>query len=177
MDNFKTKMISFMMTMVNILLVVSVITFVAAGVITIFYTEFNDLMANMGWTQERFAWMTVSAGSLGSLGLVSTRLTGTLRSALALAKQDNTNQIATANKLNTSKFETQQVINAQLRNQMQISNDANMKEMRAMRTAVEKQNKFNDLQAEKYVNAPDALVDPALKAKYVKFLDDKSKEV
>lgn len=177
MENFKTKMLGFMLTMVNVLLVVSVIAFVLSGAITIFYTEFNTLMADMGWTQERFAWMTVSTGALGSLGLVSTRLTGTLRSALLLAKTDNNNQIAAVEKVNISKFETQQKINEQLRNQMQLNNDANMKEMRAMRSSIDKQNAFNDLQAQKYVNAPDALVDPTLKAEYQKFLNDKSKEV
>mgnify|MGYP003861228309 CR=1 FL=1 len=95
MENFKTKMIGFMISMVNVLLVVSVIAFVMSGVITIFYTEFNTLMAEMGWSQERFGWLTVSTGALGSLGLVSTRLTGTLKSALVLAKTENMNQMPT----------------------------------------------------------------------------------
>lgn len=177
MENFKTKMIGFMLTMVNVLLIVSVLAFVISGVITVFYTEFNSLMADMGWSQERFAWMTVSTGALGSLGLVSTRLTGTLRSALILAKTDNANQIQAVEKLNISKFENQQRINEQLRNQMQLNNDANMKEMRAMRESIEKQNRFNELQAKKYVDAPDALVDPKLKEEYRDFLNDKSKKV
>ena len=175
MENFKTKMIGFMLTMVNILLVVSVIAFVLSGVITVFYTEFNGLMADMGWSQERFAWMTVSTGALGSLGLVSTRLTGTLRSALILTKAENSNALAATEKLNVSKFANQQKINEQLRNQMQLNNDANMKEMKAMRSAVEKQNMFNELQAKKYTKAPDTLVDPELKAEYEKFLNDSKK--
>lgn len=177
MENFKTKMQQFMITMLNILLVISVIAFLLSGAITIFYTEFNSLIETMGWTQERFAWMTVSAGTLGSLGLVSTRLTGTLKSALILSKQENANQIATNDKLNATKFETQQRINEQLRASMQLNNDANMKEMKAMRESIEKQNRFNELQAKKYVDAPDALVDPKLKEEYKDFLNDKSKKV
>jgi hypothetical protein len=119
--------------------------------------------------------MTVSAGTLGSLGLVSTRLTGTLKSALILSRQDNLNQIATNDKLNATKFENQQRINEQLREAMQLNNDANMKEMRAQTVAIEKQNSFNLLQAEKYVNAPDSLVDPELKEKYQKYIDDSKK--
>jgi hypothetical protein len=55
MENFKTKMQQFMITMLNILLVISVIAFLLSGAITIFYTEFNSLIETMGWTQERFA--------------------------------------------------------------------------------------------------------------------------
>lgn len=177
MDNFKSKMIELMLGVVNILLVISVIAFVLSGAITIFYTEFNDLMVSMGWPQERFAWMTVSTGALGTLGLVSTRLTGTLKSGLILAKQDNTNQLNANQKLNDENFANQQKINEQLRNQMQLNNDANMKEMIAMRKALEAQNKFNDIQAEKYINAPDTLVDKDLKDKYKDYLDNKDKEV
>jgi len=173
MENIKIKMLGFLSWMINILLVISVIAFVLSGVITVFYTEINSLFLEMGWSQERFAWMTVSAGSLGTLGLVSTRLTGTLRSAILLAKQDNTNQITTTQRLNDSKFETQQKINEQLRQQMQINNDANMAEMKAMREQMAKQNKFNELQAKKYVSAPDTLVDPKLKEEYQEFINKK----
>lgn len=173
MENFKTKMQAFLLGAVNVLLVISALAFVLSGAITIFYTEFNSLIETMGWTQERFAWMTVSAGTLGSLGLISTRLMGTVKSALILSKQENANQIATNDRLNTLKFENQQKINDQLRTSMQINNDANLKEMRAMRESINKQNKFNELQAKKYVQAPDSLVDPELKAEYEKFLDSK----
>jgi len=173
MDNFKTKMLSFLGTLVSIISIISVITFVLAGVITIFYTEVNTLFATMGWSQERMAWLTVSAGSLGTLGLVSTRLSGTLRSAIALAKVDNNAQIAVSTRLNDTKFATQQKINEQLRSQMQLNNDVNMKEMIATRLSIERQNEFNDLQAEKYVQAPDYLVNPDLKARYKAYLKKK----
>ncbi len=176
MENIKIKMLEFLSVMINVMLIISVITFVLAGAITAFYTEFNEIITTMGWSQERFAWMTVSAGSLGTLGLVSTRLTGTLRSAIILAKQDNNIQITANQKLNESKFETQQRINEQLRTQMQLNNDANMNEMIAMREQLKLQNKFNELQAKKYVEAPDSLVDPKLKEEYKEFLD-KSKKV
>ena len=173
MENFKTKMIGFFVTLVNVMMIISVIAFVLSGAITIFYTEFNEFMLEMGWPQERFAWMTVSTGALGSLGLVSTRLMGTLKSALVLAKEENNKQISLNQKLNDSQFANQQKINEQLREQMQINNDANMKEMHEMRQGIEKQNMFNDLQAEKYVNAPDSLVDPELKDKYKEYLERK----
>lgn len=175
MENIKIKMLSFIQASVNVLLVVSVLTFVLSGVITIFYTEINTIFETLGWSQERFAWLTVSVGSLGSLGLISTRLTGTLKSALVLAKQDNNIQLSTNQRLNDTKFETQQKINEQLREQMQLNNDQNISEMKATREAIELQNEFNRLQAQKYVEAPDNLVDPELKDKYKKYLAKKPK--
>jgi len=176
MENFKTKMLEFLSGMINVLLVISVITFVLAGAITAFYTEFSEIITTIGWSQERFAWMTVSAGSLGTLGLVSTRLTGTLRSALLLAKQDNNTQLAANQRINEIKFETQQRINEQLRTSMQLNNDANMAEMRAIKSELAKQNKFNELQAKKYTEAPDSLVSTELKSEYKEFIS-KSKKV
>lgn len=175
MENFKLKMLSFLGWSLNLLLIISVIAFILSGVITIFYSEINALFETMGWTQERFAWLTVSAGSLGTLGLVSTRLSGTLKSAVILAKQDNTNQLNVNQRLNDSQFETQQRINEQLREQMQLNNDANMAEMKATREAIELQNQFNALQAQKYVDAPDSLVNKELKGQYKDFLNKKTK--
>lgn len=176
MENIKIKLLGFLSVMINVLLIVSVITFVLSGVITAFYAEFEEAITAMGWSQERFAWLTVSAGSLGTLGLLSTRLTGTLRSAIILAKQDNNSMIATNQRLNETKFETQQRINEQLRSQMQLSNDANMDELRSIRKELATQNKFNELQAKKYTEAPDSLVDPKLKDEYRDFIN-KSKKV
>jgi len=177
MENIKTKMLGFLAGVLNVVLIISTIAFVLSGAITIFYDEINDLFLTMGWSQERFAWMTVTAGSFGTLGLLSTRLTGTLRSAIVLAKQDNTDMITTNQRLNETKFETQLRINEQLRSQMQLSNDANLTEMRLMREQITKQNRFNELQAKKYVEAPDSLIDSKLKDEYKEFLNSKNKKV
>ena len=48
MENFKTKMIGFFVTLVNVMMIISVIAFVLSGAITIFYTEFNEFMLEMG---------------------------------------------------------------------------------------------------------------------------------
>jgi len=55
MENIKIKMLEFLSVMINVMLIISVITFVLAGAITAFYTEFNEIITTMGWSQERFA--------------------------------------------------------------------------------------------------------------------------
>ena len=95
MENFKIKMLQFMKSILTFLTIISIIAFVLSSAMTIFYTEINGLFQTMGWSQERFAWMTVGVGSLGTVGMVTTRFAGTIKSGLLLSKSENERLVAT----------------------------------------------------------------------------------
>ena len=175
MNNIKEKFLRFLQSVINILIIVSSITFILSGVMTAFYTELNTFFSTLGWTQERFAWMTVSSGSLGTIALISTRLSGTLKQAIVLTRQQNAYDLKLSQKMYDEKFETQRKINEKLRNQMQLYNDVNIKEMKKMKEVIDEFNEFNKIQAEKYIKAPDTLIDLEMKEKYKDFLNKNKK--
>lgn len=180
MENFKINMLRSFKKIVDFLSIIALVLTVLSGAMAIFYDELSVIFETLNLPQERLAWMAVSFAGLGTSGVVLTRVSTGLKATLNIAKSDQEYKLLQAEKqfqtkldmqeqLYMSKLESvrQEAINKQ--NETKQSVDLNTRELKRL-------NKFNELQAEKYLNSPDRVIDKETKQKYADFLKNKKGE-
>lgn len=175
MENFKTVFLTVMKKIVDFVSIVALILTVLSGALVIFYNEILNIFNLFGWPQERLAWLTITLGSLGTAGVILGRVSGGLKQAVIVAK---TNQ-----EISQKSFEKElslKVDNIQRLYDKKIADieaksvdklEIVSKELKSVKAQLIKSNKFNELQARKYLAASDRLVDKELKDGYQTFLE------
>lgn len=180
MEKFKQVFLNTFKKTVDFLAIIALLLTVISGAMAVFYDELAVLFETLNWPQERLVWITISLGGLGSAGVVLTRVSSGLKAALIVAKSNQEQsqekyeketraRLDQQEKLFEAKLESirQEAVNKA--NETKNSVEENTKELK-------KQNQFNEIQAQKYVSAPNRLIDPKLKEKYQEFLKNKKGE-
>lgn len=177
MEKFKAVFLNIIKKILDFVSIVLIILTVLGGVMSIFYAEISTIFTTIGIPQERLAWMTVTAGSIGTVGVILTRVSGGLKQAVILAQTTQLNNQRNFEKevnvrLDTIKRESEaQVRN--IENQALTDVKALTNEILLVKQELQRANEFNNLQAKKYLSAPDRIIDSELKEQYNKFIQHK----
>jgi len=177
MENFKTIFLNVFKKIVDFLAIIALILTVLAGSLAIFYDELTVIFETIGISQGSLGWMTVALGSFGTAGVILTRVSSGLKSAMLLAKTDQERRNASFERdMQTKIAGSEAYYEAKIaRIEKAASEDRVMflNKLESYENYQKKQDLFNQAQAEKYLKAPDRLVDEDTKKKYEDFLKNK----
>lgn len=177
MKNFKSTLLSIIKKILDFISVVLILLTVIGGVMSIFYGELSTLFDMIGIPQERLVWLTVTLGSIGTVGVILTRVSGGLKQAIQLAQlNQQTEQRDYERELN----ERINAIKAESEAQIKSIESKTLADVKALTSEIttvkqelRKANEFNSLQAKKYMAAPDRIIDADIKDEYRKFIEKK----
>ena len=158
----KEKFLKFIKGLVTGLSIIGFVLSATAGIMTAFYAELSEVFMTFGWPQERLVWLTVALTALSSGGLIVTRALSFINTAIATTQ------------LQANKLVNDLSVNV---DQRFAKNEKEIKDILAERKKtnelLQSINKFNEIQAQKGLEAPDRLVSTKLKNEYAEFLKKK----
>lgn len=175
MEKFKTVFLSVLKKIVDFISIIALILTVLSGAVSIFYNELNQLFSIIGIPQERLVWLTITLGGLGTSGVILTRVSGGLKQAVLIAKSTQEVSQKSFEKEMTAKLSLMEKFYESKINSIESSALAEIKELTKenldIKNELRKINTFNFIQAKKYLEAPDRVIDKELKEKYHEFIE------
>lgn len=179
-SSFKVTMLKAVKSTVTIISVIALILTVVGLVFSIFYDEISIIFKTLEWDQGKLIWITATLGSAGTLGVVVTKVTSGLKVALSLAKSE-TQQLQEDYEVELNArirgIETENQLRIKkLEEELETDRNEFSAAIKSYEKKLQRQENFNDIQARKYINAPERIVDTETKKAYQLYLDSKKEE-
>ena len=175
MEKFKTVFLNTMKKIIDFLSIIALILTVLSGAVAIFYNELSTLFNMFGWPQERLIWLTLTLGGLGTVGITVTRVLSGLKQAVIIAKTNQEISQKSFEKEFNAKLDGIEKLYESKINEIESKTLAEVKvlttEIVSVKSELKKANQFNRLQAKKYLDAPDRIIDKELKAQYHDYIE------